>query len=92
MTEQQRTAAAYARRLCRRKKAPRFRRLDCQIMQQQHDQERAALRPYRVIANRTIEYIVDATSEQDAIDRMIDGEGKEADGTTHKITAEQVTP
>jgi hypothetical protein len=43
---------------------------------------------YLVTANRDETTRVEATSEQEAIDAMIDGEGRDVSGETHRIEAE----
>jgi hypothetical protein len=47
---------------------------------------------YRVTADRVTTYIVRADSDDEAIDAMTDGEGKEEDTTTMSITATELEP
>lgn len=47
---------------------------------------------YRVIAQRTTVYEVEADNPDQAIDRMIDGRGREVDGSTQHIDAVLLCP
>jgi hypothetical protein len=47
---------------------------------------------YRVTADRVTTYIVRADNDDEAIDAMTDGEGKEEDTTTMSITATELEP
>jgi len=47
---------------------------------------------YQVVARRTTVYEVEAANAQDAIEQMINGEGKEVDGNTEQIDAVVLCP